>query len=48
MYRDTNIFSKVGVTKFLEDARRAQDYLTHQAFGVDVAAARAEIEGEGP
>lgn len=45
-YRDTNIFSKEGMAKLLEDAQRAQDYLGQQAFGVDFAAARAEIEEE--
>lgn len=47
MYRNANIFSKEGVTKFLEDAERAGDYLMDQAFGVDVPAARAEIEAGG-
>jgi hypothetical protein len=46
MYRDTDIFSKEGVAKFLEDTQRVQDYLLQQAYGVDPAAARAEIEGE--
>jgi hypothetical protein len=32
MYRESNIFSKEGVTKFLEDATRVQDYLIDQAF----------------
>jgi hypothetical protein len=44
MYRDANIFTKEGVTKFSEDAQRAQDYLMQQAFGVNPADARAEIE----
>jgi hypothetical protein len=44
MYRDANIFTKEGVTKFSEDAHRAQDYLIQQAFGVNPADARAEIE----
>jgi hypothetical protein len=44
MYRDANIFSNDGITKFLEDAERAQDYLAHQAYGVNLADARAEIE----
>jgi hypothetical protein len=46
MYREANIFSKEGMTKFLEDAQRAQDYLMQQAFGVNPADARAEIEVE--
>lgn len=44
MYRDANIFTKESVTKFSEDAQRAQDYLMQQAFGVNPADARAEIE----
>lgn len=44
MYRDANIFSKEGITKFLNDAERAQDYLMQQAFGVNPAVARAEIK----
>jgi hypothetical protein len=44
IYRDANIFSKEGVAKFSEDAQRAQDYLMQQAFGVNPADARAEIE----
>ena len=47
MYRDANIFSEDGVTKFLENVERVQDYLMQQAFGVNPADARAEIEGEG-
>ena len=45
-YQDANIFSQEGITKFLEDAARAEDYLMHQAFGVDLPAARAEIDSE--
>ncbi len=43
MYQGADIFGKEGVAKFLEDARCAQDYLMHQAFGVNPADARAEI-----
>jgi hypothetical protein len=47
MYQGTNIFTKDGVAKFLADATRAEDYLMHQAFRVNLAAARAEIEDSG-
>ena len=45
MYRDSDVFSHEGITKFLEDAQRAEDYLMQQAFGVDLPAARADTEG---
>lgn len=44
MYQDADIYTKEGVAKFLADAMRAQDYLFAQAFGVNPADARAEIE----
>jgi|SRR5277367_3146127 hypothetical protein len=36
-------FSKEGMTKFAQDARCAEDYLMHQAYGVNLADARDEI-----
>jgi hypothetical protein len=44
MYRGTNIFVKEGVAKFSEDAQCVQDYLMQQAFGVNPADARADME----
>jgi hypothetical protein len=46
IYKDADIFTKQGVTEFLADATRAQDHLFQQAFGVNPADARAEIEAE--
>jgi hypothetical protein len=46
IYQGTDIFTKEGVATFLEDVMRAQDYLFQQAFGVNPADARAEIEAE--
>jgi hypothetical protein len=34
MYQNANIFSKEGITKFLQDAARVEDHLMNQAFGV--------------
>jgi hypothetical protein len=45
MYQDADVFTKDGVAKFLADATRAQDYLFTEAFGVNPADARDEIEG---
>jgi hypothetical protein len=45
MYRNANIFSNEGITKFAEDARLADDYFMREAYGVDLADARSEIEG---
>jgi hypothetical protein len=44
MYRNANIFSNEGITKFAEDARLADDYFMREAYGVDLADARSEIE----
>jgi len=34
VYQKTDIFSKEGVTKFLQDAIRVLDYLVIEAYGV--------------
>jgi hypothetical protein len=44
IYRGANIFAKEGVAKFSEDTQCVQDYLIQQAFGVNPADARTEIE----
>jgi len=43
-YQDADIFTGERVTKFLADVMRTQDYLFEQAFGVNPASARAEID----
>jgi hypothetical protein len=35
MYQNSNLFSKEGIAKFLEDAARVEDHLMEQAFGVE-------------
>lgn len=35
MYQNAHMFSKEGIAKFLEDARRVEAHLFHQAFGVE-------------
>ena len=44
MYQNADIFTKEGITKFLEDAERVEDYLLPQALGVDLADVRVEIK----
>jgi len=46
MYQHADIFTKEGITKFLDDAERAQDYLIQQALGVNLAEVRIESENE--
>jgi hypothetical protein len=46
IYQDADVFTKGGIAKFLADATRAQDYLFTEAFRVNPADARAELEAE--
>jgi hypothetical protein len=45
MYRNANILSTQGITKFAEDVKLADDYFMREAYGVSIADARPEIEG---
>jgi hypothetical protein len=46
MYKNADIFTNEGITKFLEDVQSAQDYLIQRQFGVYPADVRAEMENE--
>ena len=46
MYKNADIFTKEGITKFLDDAQSAQDYLIQRQFGLNLADIRAEMENE--